>query len=62
MSLLEKLDAEDLRAEVGRHRAACGLHLNRAAELLSLAAAVPAPMTAAALVTRNGSLIVPHDS
>ena len=40
-ALLADGDAEDLREDVraGRHRAACGLLLNRAVELLSLGAA-----------------------
>jgi hypothetical protein len=42
-ALLNDEDAEDLRAEVeaGRPRDACGLLLNRAVELLPIAAAVP---------------------
>ena len=42
-TLLEDGDAESIRSEVaaGRHEAACGLLLNRAIELLSLAAALP---------------------
>src|SRR4051794_12180739 len=42
-ALLDPGDAEAIRAEVaaGRHRDACGLLLNRAVELLSLAAAGP---------------------
>jgi hypothetical protein len=44
-ALLDEDAAEDLRAEVhaGRHREACGLLLNRAVELISLAAAAPRP-------------------
>jgi hypothetical protein len=40
-TLLDDPDAEAVRAEVhaGRHRSACGLLLNRAIELISLAAA-----------------------
>src|SRR5918995_1098758 len=43
-ALLDEPDADDLRAEfdAGRHRDACGLLLNRAVELLSLGAAMPA--------------------
>lgn len=42
-ALLEDGDAESIRWEVaaGHHEAACGLLLNRAIELLSLAAALP---------------------
>ena len=42
--LLDEPDAEDLRAEfdAGRHHDAGGLLLNRAVELLSLGAAMPA--------------------
>ena len=42
-TLLEDGDAESIRSEVaaGHHDAACGLLLNRAIELLSLAAALP---------------------
>lgn len=44
-ALLEELDAEDLRVELsaGRHRAACGLLLNRAVEILSLGAVATRP-------------------
>ena len=42
-ALLDNGDAESIRSAVaaGRHEAACGLLLNRAIELLSLAAALP---------------------
>ena len=42
-TLLDDGDAESMRSEVanGHHDAACGLLLNRAIELLSLAAALP---------------------
>jgi hypothetical protein len=42
-TLLDDGDAESIRSEVaaGHHDAACGLLLNRAIELLSLAAALP---------------------
>ena len=42
-ALLDDGDAESIRSEVaaGHHDAACGLLLNRAIELLSLAAALP---------------------
>ena len=42
-TLLDDGDAESIRAAVaaGHHEAACGLLLNRAIELLSLAAALP---------------------
>ena len=42
-ALLDDGDAESIRSEVaiGRHDAACGLLLNRAIELLSIAAALP---------------------
>ncbi len=42
-ALLDEDAAEDLRADVraGRHREACGLLLNRAVELITLAAAAP---------------------
>ncbi len=42
-TLLDYGDAESIRSEVaaGHHEAACGLLLNRAIELLSLAAALP---------------------
>ena len=42
-TLLEDGDAESIRSEVaaGHHDTACGLFLNRAIELLSLAAALP---------------------
>ena len=42
-TLLDDGDAESIRSEVaaGHHEAACGLLLNRAIELLSLAAALP---------------------
>ena len=42
-ALLDDGDAESIRSEVaaGRHDAACGLLLNRAIELLCLAAALP---------------------
>ena len=45
-ALLDDADAEDLRADLdaGRHGEACGLLLNRATELLPIAAAVPAPV------------------
>ena len=41
--LLDDGDAESIRSEVaaGHHDAACGLLLNRAIELLSIAAAMP---------------------
>jgi hypothetical protein len=41
-ALLEEPDAEDLRAEVeaGRYQEACGLLLNRAIELIHVAAAL----------------------
>jgi hypothetical protein len=41
-ALLDPVDAEAIRTEVGagRHRDACGLLLNRAIELLSLAAVI----------------------
>ena len=42
-TLLDDGDAESIRSEVaaGHHEAACGLLLNRAIELLSIAAALP---------------------
>ena len=42
-TLLNDGDAESIRSEVaaGHHDVACGLLLNRAIELLSLAAAMP---------------------
>jgi hypothetical protein len=48
-TLLEDGDAESIRAEVaaGHPEAACGLLLNRAIELLSLAAALPETTLAA---------------
>jgi hypothetical protein len=44
-ALLDEDAAEDLRADVraGRHREACGLLLNRAVELISLAAVAHRP-------------------
>ncbi len=42
-TLLDVGDAESIRSEVaaGHHNAACGLLLNRAIELLPIAAAMP---------------------
>jgi hypothetical protein len=45
-ALLDEADADDVRAEVGagRHRDACGLLLNRAVEILPIAAVVSGPV------------------